>query len=275
VPNLDLEKVRMLVRMSRQTDEPGTPTGGAGDAVTVEGAGGLDIPDNDASGVTQTVNVDADFAAGNVTVDLDIAHTYVGDLTIELSHNGVTRAFYNRVGGSSDDVRDSFVVPGFAGESARGEWKLHIVDNARLDEGRLNAWRLTVSPAGDDTPTVDPGERGESMTFNGEGGLAIPDNDATGISSRVSVPNGTEGRVQVSVDITHTYRGDLRVTLSNGSQSFTLSDREGGAADNLVDTFPVDVSGDLGGSWTLSVSDNAGVDTGTLNGWALIVDSGR
>lgn len=274
VPHLDLDKVRMLVRMSRDSEEQ--PAGGSTtDGVTVNGAGGLDIPDNDASGASQTVVVSDDFTVGSVTVDLDISHTYVGDLTVALVHNGVERSFYNRVGGSGDDIQESFVVPGFNGESAAGEWKLVVVDNARLDTGRLNAWRLTVNPAGEDAPTVEPGERGDTQTFTGTGGVAIPDNDENGISSRIEVPNGTTGRVEVRVDIAHTYRGDLRVTLSNGSQSFTLSDREGGAADNLVDTFPVDASGDLGGTWTLTVSDHANIDTGTLNSWALLVHSGR
>ena len=112
------------------------------------------------------------------------------------------------------------------------------------------------------------------MTFEGEGGMDIPDNDTNGITSQASIPSGTTGTLEARLDISHTYRGDLRVVLSNGEQSFTLSDREGGSADGLVDTFPVDASGDLGGTWTLTVSDRANADADALNGWALVVRPG-
>jgi len=271
VAHLDLDKIRMLVRMSRQTETGAT--GATGEAVTVEGAGSVEIPDNDAGGISQTVTVDADFVVGSVTVDLDISHTYVGDLTVALLHDGEERAFYNRVGGSGDDVRDSFVVPGFSGASATGEWTLRVVDNANLDKGSLNAWRITVAPGDGDVAPSEPGTGGV-MTFDGEGSIEIPDNDQDGITSQATVPSGTTGQLEARVDIAHTYRGDLRVVLSNGEQSFTLSDREGGSADGLVNTFPVDVAGDLGGSWTLTVSDRANADTGTLNSWALVVRPG-
>lgn len=91
------------------------------------------------------------------------------------------------------------------------------------------------------------------------------------------------GDVDVDMDVTHTYIGDLRIILTNPSGiSVTLHDRTGGSADNIVTTYddegadPPDLPAlsdfdNLGsmGNWVLTVSDNAGGDVGSLNSWTL------
>ena len=54
---------------------------------------------------------------------------------------------------------------------------------------------------------------------------------------------------------------------------YALQDREGGGEDNLVRTFSVaDFNGqDAASDWTLVVRDLAGIDTGTLNTWRVVV----
>jgi len=83
----------------------------------------------------------------------------------------------------------------------------------------------------------------------------------------------TIAALRVNVGITHTYRGDLRIELIHDGNTVTVIDQEGGGADDLNDSFTVsDFNGQsAAGEWTLRVSDNAGVDTGTLNSWALVV----
>ncbi|MBN1824697.1 MAG: carboxypeptidase regulatory-like domain-containing protein [Candidatus Eisenbacteria bacterium] len=111
--------------------------------------------------------------------------------------------------------------------------------------------------------------------------LAIPDNNTAGVSDIINVPLDVEVTgIAVYLDITHTYIGDLIVTLeSPGGAIVTLHNRSGGTAENIVGWYPDDLepAGDLGdflgldaeGDWTLTVSDNAGYDTGTLNEWCL------
>jgi len=111
-----------------------------------------------------------------------------------------------------------------------------------------------------------------------------PINDNATISSQILVPDSfCIGDVNVDVNITHTYIGDLIVDLvSPSGTSVRLHDRTGGSTDNIVVTFDdegtaPDGPGTLSdfdfessaGLWTLIVSDNAGGDTGTLNSWAL------
>lgn len=101
----------------------------------------------------------------------------------------------------------------------------------------------------------------------------IPDDDSNGISRVINVPEtGVVFGAEVSVDITHTWRGDLIVTLTSPEGTTqTLHDRAGSDEDDLVATWDVDSfnSEDMTGDWTLNVSDNAGADTGTLNHWSL------
>jgi subtilisin-like proprotein convertase family protein len=103
--------------------------------------------------------------------------------------------------------------------------------------------------------------------------IAIPDNNKTGISSQIVVPTGgTIAGLQVTVDITHTYRGDLKVKLVGpGGAEVVLHDRDGGSADHLKQTFAVTAfdGQDAAGTWTLVVADEAASDKGTLNSWAL------
>ncbi len=111
-------------------------------------------------------------------------------------------------------------------------------------------------------------------TYTASPNLSIPDNDPAGVSSDISVADAaTVGTVEVTLDITHTYRGDLTVTLTKGQVTRTVVAEQGGAEDNIVAAF--DVTGFAGqalaGTWTLKVVDGAGQDVGTLNSWTLSV----
>jgi len=103
--------------------------------------------------------------------------------------------------------------------------------------------------------------------------LAIPDNNATGITSSIPVTgNGNVASLALSLNITHTFRGDLVVTLiSPGGTQFVVSNRAGGSADNLVITNQAVTAfnGPAAGTWKLLVQDRASADVGTLNSWSL------
>jgi len=125
------------------------------------------------------------------------------------------------------------------------------------------------------TPDMPPPPMGGTAhTYNSAPAAAIPDDSATGASSTIEVPDaGTINEVKVTTDITHTYRGDLKVTLTHGSTSKVIFNGDGGAADDLKQTFTLAdfANGALAGSWTLKVEDTAAQDVGTLNGWKLEV----
>jgi subtilisin-like proprotein convertase family protein len=111
--------------------------------------------------------------------------------------------------------------------------------------------------------------------------VRIPDDDGAGVVRTLSLPAGrTIQEVAVSVDITHPWVGDLRVTLTPPDGTpIHLHDRSGRDADNIVRTWrSQDVPGlqalrgrDAGGSWQLHVADVAQRDEGKLNSWRLEV----
>ena len=107
------------------------------------------------------------------------------------------------------------------------------------------------------------------QTFSASPASAIPDNDPAGVSTDIAV-SGLSGSLglTVSLDITHSYKGDLKVTLlKDGAQLKVLHDRTGGSADNIVQSYTLTAAevGAANGRYTLKVVDTAGEDVGTVN----------
>jgi M6 family metalloprotease-like protein len=109
--------------------------------------------------------------------------------------------------------------------------------------------------------------------------LAIPDNDAEGVRSRIAIAEaGTLKRLQVGVNISHPYIGDLVVELTGpGGVTVTLHKRSGGSSDNLVATYDSTTLSALAslvgqpvqGDWVLSVRDLEAQDEGRIERWSL------
>jgi len=113
---------------------------------------------------------------------------------------------------------------------------------------------------------------GGSQTYSNTNGVNIVDN-AT-VESTIAV-SGRSGNAPVStpvaVDISHTWKGDLKVDLVAPDGSvYVLSNYAGGSADNIKQTFTVNLSSEaLNGSWKLRVNDKASGDTGRINSWSI------
>jgi hypothetical protein len=110
---------------------------------------------------------------------------------------------------------------------------------------------------------------GKVFTSTGSA-VSIPDNNPTGASVAIPVTGLTGSpSLAVSVDITHTFRGDLRLELfKDGTKVKTLVDQAGGSAQNLVETFTVsaaEVGANPNVRWSLKVTDMAAQDVGTIN----------
>ena len=128
--------------------------------------------------------------------------------------------------------------------------------------------------------------------------IQIDDNQT--FTSIINVPNpGLLVDLDLQLDITHTWDADLDVFLiaPDGTEVELFSD-VGGSGDNFENTYlddeadtsiadgtapftgsyrPIGSFSDFDGSiitgdWTLSVTDDAGGDQGTLNGWSLFMD---
>jgi subtilisin-like proprotein convertase family protein len=259
-PSISFAKVKHLLDLSTKTDDPAPD-----DTVTsFENTTPLAIPDNTTDGVSNTITVSDDIPIGSLKVELNVEHTYMGDLIITLSKGDTTVTLHNRQGGGTDNLNDTLSVTEFDGTSAQGEWTLHVSDNAGQDMGQVTSWTLHM--AGSDLPLSDTRKWSEELRTD------IPDNDAEGIVRTLTVSDeGTIKSVKVTVDITHSYIGDLVVTLRKEANNQVLHSREGGSVDDLQKTFTLDsfTGAPVAGDWELLITDGAGRDVGHLNSWTL------
>lgn len=119
-----------------------------------EQAPNLEIPDNKAGGVLSTIPLATSGIVRRIQVNVDITHTYIGDLIVELfSPSGRRAVLHARQGGSKDDLIVSYDSnrPGelstLVGQPIQGNWVLRVSDRARIDVGRLRKWSLEIESA--------------------------------------------------------------------------------------------------------------------------------
>ncbi|MEU8712987.1 M4 family metallopeptidase [Streptomyces sp. NPDC048663] len=104
--------------------------------------------------------------------------------------------------------------------------------------------------------------------------VSIPDNGPA-VTSSITVSGRTgnaPANLQVTPNISHTWRGDLVVDLVGPSgtsyrlKNFSSSD----SADDVTDTYTVNASSEsANGTWKLKVQDQAAQDVGKINSWKL------
>jgi Zn-dependent metalloprotease len=118
---------------------------GGGTGTSFENTGDVSIPDNGAA-VTSSVTVTGRTgnAPSNLLVDVDIVHTWRGDLVVDLlAPDGTVyplKAFSSS--DSADNVQETYTVNA-SSEVANGTWKLRVQDKAAQDTGYINSWKLT------------------------------------------------------------------------------------------------------------------------------------
>jgi len=126
-------------------------------------AAGLAIPDNDPRGITDTLYIAENKSIADVNLYVNISHTWVGDLTIELiSPRGTSVVVWENTCSDNENLNVVFDDEGadivcsnltgnikpinplqiFDGEYTEGNWIIKISDNADQDTGTLNEWGL-------------------------------------------------------------------------------------------------------------------------------------
>ena len=83
--------------------------------------------------------------------------------------------------------------------------------------------------------------------------------------------SGLAGYVEVTVDITHTYRGDVSLKLfaPDGSKYTLKSKNAKDGEANIYETYVGDISGNATGTWNLRIKDHYDGDEGQLNSWSI------
>ena len=123
-------------------------------------------------------------------------------------------------------------------------------------------------------PEVETVVRGETHP-----NLLIPDRNPAGVSSTIAIDReGIATSVTVSVEIIHSWKGDLKVVLrAPSAEEFVLHDEQGGHRNDIFETWrssdlealQAAIGSEIKGEWTLWVVDSASADVGRLLGWSL------
>lgn len=233
------------------------------------------IPDNDPVGISDKIIFDDDTVVSSLKVDVDITHSYCGDLKVTLiSPSGARAPLHERKGGRKANLKTTFDVSSapalgnMIGRHMKGEWVLLVQDLAASDTGVLNSWGLEIK-----------GSRNGAIEIEDAVAESIPDNSEAGIVRSLTLEDpGQVQSVEVAIDITHTYIGDLKVTLTSPKgTSMDLHNKFGAGQDNLITKYSVSSTPDLAklagepikGKWMLKVADLGKEDVGKLNRWSL------
>jgi len=200
------------IPVSDQPPDEGDTTGNL-QVVSGETSPELAIPDNEPGGVNSSIDIAEKGAAREIAVAVDILHTYIGDLRVELTAPSGQRAvLHNRTGGTAENLQKIYrsstdpLLAELVDTPIEGQWVLRVADLEGADTGELKHWGLALA--------VDQAKPSVHEVRTPE--LQIPDNDASGIADSIAVSRGGIVRnIAVEVDIAHTYRRDLRVELLN------------------------------------------------------------
>ena len=141
--------------------------------------------------------------------------------------------------------------------------------------GRVNA-SAAVTAAEDYTAGSLGTFAGGSVVSSGPISLSIPDNDANGRSvSLTMIDNQTIEAVQIKVNVTHPYTGDLaiEVTSPSGTRSVLFTPYNGFVGSNDLDDMVLLSNAFYGesssGIWTLKIVDTMALDAGNVTGVAI------
>ena len=85
-------------------------------------------------------------------MEIDITHTYIGDLMIEvIAPDNTSVLLHNRTGGAAQNIIKTYTLlttaslQAFRGHTTQGNWTLKVSDSAGADQGKLNRWALQIA----------------------------------------------------------------------------------------------------------------------------------
>ena len=192
---------------------------------------GVAIPDNDPDGgVYIPMDVSGHGPISSVEVFLDITHTYLADLVIDvISPAGTVVRLHNNQGGDGDDILTWYPsettpyqsLDAFIGEELNGTWTLHAVDVGHMDYGTVNSWCLKFTY---EAVATAAGDSQLPRTLVAEGNFPNPFNPMTNI--KFAVPR--TGKVNLAVyDLAgHRVATVLNEVLEAGHQEVTWTGRD-------------------------------------------------
>jgi len=221
--------------------------------------------------------------SGSITCDVDCSFTRCGDFTV----NSFAGESCDAGGGASSSCDSDCTL------ATCGDGTLNSFADEACDDGDASGgdgcsafcavevgWACTAG-----SPSFCSRTGGGTIDRTTSPFLSIPDSSATGVTSNLSITGTaatgcTVASLTVDINLTHTYIGDLVVTLTSpGGTLVTLHQNTGAAADNIVGTYPTTLTPyellfsfagvSVAGTWSMRVADVSSTDVGVLNSWGL------
>jgi bacterial leucyl aminopeptidase len=120
-----------------------TVTVGSGGAQTYTNSADYNIRDNTTVNSPITVSGRTGSGLSNTQIAVNIVHTYIGDLKVDLvAPDGSVYVLHNRTGAGTDNIVKTYGV-NLTTEPLNGTWNLRVNDNANGDNGYINSWSVT------------------------------------------------------------------------------------------------------------------------------------
>jgi hypothetical protein len=233
----------------RVSDVSIDPANGSRAFATLSGFGGAKLYGTTTGGTTWT-------ALGNGLPDIPANTVVIDPLNTQRLFVGTDIGVYESTDGGASFVPFSDGMPaGLVISDLEIDGSPHVLTAGTFGRG---AWQTDLG--------------GGVSTYSNSADYPI--NDLSTIESPITV-SGRSGNGQastpVTVNIVHNFIGDLKVDLvAPDGTAYTLHGNAGGSADNINQTFNVNLSGKaLNGTWKLRVNDNARQDTGYINSWSI------
>lgn len=106
----------------------------------------LSIPDDSATGRTDTIAVATDIKIEGVQIRVGITHSDISELALELTSPAGTKSIIvnarNSLTGLSDYMEETFLSNAFYQESSLGNWTLKVIDGKNLNTGTLTSFKI-------------------------------------------------------------------------------------------------------------------------------------
>jgi len=121
------------------------------ESISGETSPGLAIPDHNVNGIESPIRITKPGIVKGITIDVDISHTYRGDLQIEIvAPSGQRAILRNSNGTSGENLIESYSesstpsLMALIGEKIKGDWRLGVRDLLIYDKGVLNRWAISI-----------------------------------------------------------------------------------------------------------------------------------
>ncbi len=176
---------------------------------------------------------------------------------------------------SSSEVRNIIMNTADKIDTANGQYN-EDGHSAKYGHGRINAQAAVDMARG----SAQSAQSRKTLFMEHRVKLPIPDMGE--ISNSISFPLQEKAvEIEVSIEVKHTFRGDLSVYLQPpGQEEITLMNRTGGSTKDFIRTFRSSdepglfqglINSSAQGDWKLRITDNARQDDGILNKWGIAI----